>query len=464
MTNRFGVGARLFHWTVVLLLLVQIPAGIAMIAPALEQGSIDRLFVLHKGLGVVLLVVVTARVLWRLTHPAPPMSEAIPELERRIAIATHGVIYAVLVVIAGSGYVHVVGGGFPIEMMDALGLPTMLPLMPEVASWASLVHRFSTFLLVALVAVHVAEVVRHHLVVQDGTLARMWPPLGGGSAGPTPKRNRGEAPVGWRRAERWLGLVRSLIMYWRPGRQRGLRKLYGPFVGAGDLVFDVGAHLGDRTAAFRRLGARVVALEPQPAVRRWLVLLVGRSRDVSVRAEAVGRTVGTARLALSHRTPSVSSLAEDWPNTLPERNPGFRGVRWDESVEVPVTTLDALIEQYGLPRFCKIDVEGYEAEVLAGLRHPIPALSVEFVAGALDVAEACVRRLEALGDYEFNAIEGEERRFMSKRWLAAEEMVAWLRDGGGSVSSGDVYARLRGEADAAGDGESDRGAEGSNDG
>ena len=179
MTNRFGVGARLFHWTVVLLLLVQIPAGIAMIAPALEQGSIDRLFVLHKGLGVVLLVVVTARVLWRLTHPAPPMSEAIPELERRIAIATHGVIYAVLVVIAGSGYVHVVGGGFPIEMMDALGLPTMLPLMPEVASWASLVHRFSTFLLVALVAVHVAEVVRHHLVVQDGTLARMWPPLGG---------------------------------------------------------------------------------------------------------------------------------------------------------------------------------------------------------------------------------------------------------------------------------------------
>ena len=187
MTNRFGAGARLFHWLVVLLLLVQIPAGIAMIAPALEQGSIDRLFILHKGLGVVLLVVVVARVLWRLTHPAPPMSEAIPELERRVAIATHGVIYAVLVVVAGSGYVHVVGGGFPIEMMDALGLPTMLPLMPEVASWASLVHRYSTFLLVALVAVHVAEVLRHHLVVQDGTLARMWPPLGGRKGGPDPE-------------------------------------------------------------------------------------------------------------------------------------------------------------------------------------------------------------------------------------------------------------------------------------
>jgi FkbM family methyltransferase len=245
-------------------------------------------------------------------------------------------------------------------------------------------------------------------------------------------------------------------MYWRPGRQRGLRELYRPFVGAGDLVFDVGAHLGDRTAAFRALGARVVALEPQPAVRRWLVRLVGRNQDVSVRAEAVGRAVGTARLALSHRTPTVSSLAEDWPSTMPERNRGFRHVRWDDSVEVPVTTLDALIEQHGLPRFCKIDVEGYEAEVLAGLNHRIPALSVEFVAGALNVAEACVRRLEALGAYEFNVVVGEERSFMSKRWLAPDEMVAWLRDGGGSVSSGDVYARLRAEADAAGDGESRR--------
>ena len=191
MTKRFGTGARLFHWVVVLLLLVQIPAGIAMIAPALEQGLIDRLFVLHKGLGVVLLVVVVARALWRLTHAAPPMSETIPELERRIATTAHGVIYAVLVLVAGSGYVHVVGDGFPIEMMDALGLPTLLPLMPEVASWASLVHRFSTFLLVALVSVHVGEVMRHHLVVRDGTLERMWPPLGGGSAGPTPEPEPG---------------------------------------------------------------------------------------------------------------------------------------------------------------------------------------------------------------------------------------------------------------------------------
>ena len=195
MTKRFGAGARLFHWLVVLLVMVQIPAGIAMIAPALEQGTIDWLFVLHKGLGVVLLVVVVARVFWRLTHRAPPMSDAIPELERRIATTAHWVIYAVLLVVAGSGYVRVVGEGFPIEMLDALGLPTLLPLMPEVASWASLVHRFATFLLMALVAVHVAEVMRHQLVLRDGTLSRMWPPLGGGNALPPPEDSPPDGPV-----------------------------------------------------------------------------------------------------------------------------------------------------------------------------------------------------------------------------------------------------------------------------
>ena len=101
-----------------------------------------------------------------------------------------------------------------------------------------------------------------------------------------------------------------------------------------------------------------------------------------------------------------------------------------------------------------LTVHKYEAEVLAGLSHRIPALSVEFVVGALDVAEACVRRLEALGEYEFNVVQGEERSFMSKQWLAADEIVAKLRGGGWRVSSGDVYARLTSEADLAGKDES----------
>lgn len=240
----------------------------------------------------------------------------------------------------------------------------------------------------------------------------------------------------------WLGLVRSLLVYWRPGRQRGLRRLYRPFVRPKDLVFDVGAHLGDRTAAFAALGARVVALEPQPRVAAWLRRLVGRKERVTVRAEAVGRARGTGRLAVSRRTPTVSTLADDWRKELPDANPGFRDVRWEDEVEVPVTTLDALVDTYGLPRFCKIDVEGYEAEVLAGLSRPVPALSVEFVSGRLDVAVSAVRRLRELGPYRFNAVSGEGRSHLFARWLSADRTIRWLEAGAGGAASGDVYARL----------------------
>jgi FkbM family methyltransferase len=221
--------------------------------------------------------------------------------------------------------------------------------------------------------------------------------------------------------------------------------MYAPFVGPGDLVFDVGAHLGDRTAAFAALGARVVALEPQPGLARWLVRLVGKHPGVSILRKAVGREEGTASLAVSRAHPTVSTLAHGWRRSVARANPTFRGIRWEESVEVPVTTLDLLIADHGEPRFCKIDVEGHEAEVLAGLSRPLPALSLEFVAGTLEVAVSCVRRLRELGEYEFNVIPGERRSFLLENWLDGTGIEAWLIAGAAGLSSGDLYARLVGE-------------------
>jgi len=245
----------------------------------------------------------------------------------------------------------------------------------------------------------------------------------------------------------WAGIVRSLVVYWRPGRQRGLRRLYRSFVAPGDLVFDVGAHLGDRTRAFASLGAQVVAFEPQPGILVWLRRLAGRTPGVVLRGVAVGAEPGTARLAVSRRNPTLSTLADRWREGVAENNPGFRGVRWEETVEVPVTTLDELIREFGLPAFCKVDVEGFEAEVLTGLSHPLAGISVEFVAGGLDVAVACVRRLEVLGGnaggYEYNAVAGEGRTFHFPSWQGGEALIAWLDAGADGLSSGDVYARLR---------------------
>lgn len=239
-----------------------------------------------------------------------------------------------------------------------------------------------------------------------------------------------------------LGLLRSMALYWRPGRQKPLRRLYRQLIKPGDLVFDVGAHLGDRTAAFAALGARVIAVEPQPQLLRWLRRLVGHKRNVTILPQALGSQAGTAQLALSQTTPTVSSMATQWRERLHQTNQGFRHVRWEETLTVTVTTLDALIQTYGKPAFCKIDVEGFEAQVLAGLNYPIPALSFEFIADVLDQAVLCLSELQRLGNYEFNAIMGEQREFIWPRWQTASGIRQWLENGADGISSGDIYARL----------------------
>lgn len=242
--------------------------------------------------------------------------------------------------------------------------------------------------------------------------------------------------------KRIQGLARSLVIYQRPGRQKPLQALYSQFVHNGDLVFDLGAHLGDRTMAFVGLGATVVAVEPNPGMMLWLRRLVTRKERVVFLTEAVGSQPGAAEMALSYRTPSVSSLAAGWRETLKTRAPGFRKIQWERAITVEVITLDEMIARYGVPDFCKIDVEGFEPEVLAGLTCPVPALSFEFVSGALDQAILCLKELERLGEYQFNAIEGEQRSFLWPAWQSADQIRRWLASGATDIASGDLYARL----------------------
>ena len=235
------------------------------------------------------------------------------------------------------------------------------------------------------------------------------------------------------------GLARSLFIYWRPGRQRSLQRLYQPFLAKGDIAFDIGAHLGDRSAAFQALGAQVIALEPQPALAKWFRRLL-KSPHISLLPMAVGPEPGYADIAISVGNPTLSTLATEWRSLVGERNPGFQRVRWEQTLRVEMTTLDALIERFGEPRFIKIDVEGFEAEVLQGLSHPVAALSVEFVAGMLEVSHACLAQINRLGDYRFNAIAGEQRQFRFATWQTPDAMSAWLAEGAGNLASGDIYA------------------------
>lgn len=245
------------------------------------------------------------------------------------------------------------------------------------------------------------------------------------------------------RLQTWLGVLRSIAIYWRPGRQAGLRRLYATFVQPGDLVFDIGAHIGDRTRAFAALGARVVAFEPQPQILLLLRKATSGLPGVRIRREAVGPTNGTAQLEVSRSHPTVSSVSRRFTREIPKRNRSFQHVTWDEQIAVPMVTLDQLIADHGLPAFCKIDVEGLEAEVLRGLSQPLPALSFEFVDGAEEVTDDCIAQLSALSAYEYNLIIGEQRHFRFDTWQPPEAIRAWLAEHAPQVGSGDIYARQR---------------------
>ncbi|WP_245585741.1 FkbM family methyltransferase [Pseudonocardia asaccharolytica] len=234
-----------------------------------------------------------------------------------------------------------------------------------------------------------------------------------------------------------------------PGRHRRMARFYREFLGPGDIGFDIGAHVGSRVRAWRRLGAQVVAVEPQPDFVRILRLFFGRDRGVTVVPIAVGARAGRARLGISTATPTVSSMAPDWITSV-AADRSFARVRWDRSVEVEVATLDDLIAVHGEPAFCKIDVEGFEVDVLAGLSRPLRALSFEYLPPAHDAALAALDLVERLGEpaggYRYNYSPIETMRFAGDRWLDADGLVRLLERFRPLGRSGDVYARLARES------------------
>jgi FkbM family methyltransferase len=236
------------------------------------------------------------------------------------------------------------------------------------------------------------------------------------------------------------GVVRSLRIYYGDRERRAaMDRLYRRFVERGDLVFDIGAHVGDRIAAFRRLGARVVAVEPQPALVTTLKLLYGRDRAVTIEPVAVGNREGTIELRLNVDNPTVSTASAAFVQAA-DGAPGWEGQAWTRTIHVPVTTLDALIARHGMPAFIKIDVEGFEAEALAGLTRPPRALSFEFTTIQREVAAACIERCAALGYARYNAMLGERHAWILPVWASAAAVADWLRTLPATANSGDVYA------------------------
>jgi|HubBroStandDraft_6_1064221.scaffolds.fasta_scaffold03294_8 FkbM family methyltransferase len=193
---------------------------------------------------------------------------------------------------------------------------------------------------------------------------------------------------------------------------RDVRRFYSGFVGPGDLVFDVGANIGTYSKMFLSLGATVVAVEPTPS----LIKDLQRIPRLKVEGCALGDADGVLPLSVSNLN-LLNSLVPGWEKQIAGTHDG-------QVVNVPVTTLDALIAKYGVPDFIKIDVEGYESKVLSGLSKLPKYLSFEFHAAEIEAAIACVKRLQGC---QFNYCFGEPGQLALREWVTEKEICDLLR-------------------------------------
>lgn len=239
---------------------------------------------------------------------------------------------------------------------------------------------------------------------------------------------------------RYQDLVASRrLRRWTDADER-MRRFYSGLVPEGGLVFDVGANMGNRTKVFLAMGCRVVSVEPQPRCAAVLREAFGERPGFALVEKAVGAVPGRAEL-LAGSSHTLATLNREWIRATTDSG-RFAGEHWTTSTVVDTVTLDALVAAHGVPDFVKIDVEGFELQVLRGLTRPVGGVSIEFAPEFLDQVVECVERLRSVGLASFALSLGESMEFEESGWTDAAAIAAILRRYAGRVEVfGDVYAR-----------------------
>lgn len=217
------------------------------------------------------------------------------------------------------------------------------------------------------------------------------------------------------------------------------------WVKPGDLVFDVGACFGQKTEVYLAAGAaKVICIDPQPACIKVLYKKFAENNHVTLVPYALGAQIGTATMNVCGGGVFFSTLSTEWKDK--SRYSCFYKVPWPETIEVKVITLDRLVKLFGLPQFCKIDVENFEYEVLQGLSERIPCIAFEFHEETPQTTKMCIEYLHNLGYNQFNFVMIENNKFTLPHWVDAASILdamhaVAINNRFGEPLCGDIYAQ-----------------------
>lgn len=232
--------------------------------------------------------------------------------------------------------------------------------------------------------------------------------------------------------------LRYILIYWLKEKlaKRKTFRIYSGLVLPGDLVFDVGANIGTMTKMFLKLGAKVVCVEPNPSCIEILKKRFGSNRNVTIVGKGVCEKEGKLDFFICEKANEVSTFSKRW------KKGRYSYLQWDKRITVPVTTLNGLIKMYGTPKFCKMDVEGYELNVLKGLKSAIPYISFEFHKEFLGEAKKCADILSRIGKTKFNFFDHERQELNPRGWLDQRELFSRLESNTDKGLRGDIYAKM----------------------